>query len=79
MEFCKCGSIKVRGNCSNKKCNEHTKALVNEATYQQIEYIRNLAERLGEDTTGMDFEYMSKQEASNLIKKYLERLEVDEA
>jgi hypothetical protein len=73
--FCKCGSIIIRGNCTNKKCKEYIKPLVDEATFSQIEFIKNLAERLGEDIN-IDFTVMSKKEASNLIEKLLEQSEV---
>jgi hypothetical protein len=76
MEFCECGSVRERGNCTNKICKHHVKSLVEAATYKQIEYIRNLGERLGEDLDSIDFESLSKKEAKRLIDDYLERLDI---
>lgn len=73
-EFCICGSLKTRGNCTNKNCKEHKKSLVDEATYSQIEYIKSLTGRLNEDLQ-IDFTILSKPEASRLINELLERLE----
>lgn len=76
-EFCKCGSLKIRGNCTSRKCAEHKRALVDEATYSQIEYIKNLVERLNEDMH-IDFSVLSKSEASKLIDKLSNLLETRE-
>lgn len=76
MEFCnKCGSLKISGNCTNKKCDQHVKSMVELATTQQIEYIKELAEQLNEDISDMNFETMTKNDASYLIDDYLERLD----
>lgn len=76
MEFCnKCGSLKINGSCTNKKCDQHIKSMVELATAQQIEYIKELAEQLGEDISEVNFESMSKSEAVDLIDEYLERLD----
>lgn len=76
MEFCnKCGSLKIGGNCTNKKCDHHVKAMVELATTQQVEYIKELAEQLNEDISDMNFETMTKSDASYLIDDYLERLD----
>ena len=76
MEFCnKCGSLKINGNCTNKKCDQHVKSMVETATTQQIEYIKELAEQLNEDVSDMNFETMTKTDASYLIDDYLERLD----
>ncbi len=76
MEFCnKCGSLKISGNCTNKKCDQHVKSMVELATTQQVEYIKELAEQLNEDVSDMNFETMTKNDASYLIDDYLERLE----
>lgn len=64
----------IRGNCTNKRCKEHIKPLVDEATYSQVEFIKGLAEKLGEELK-VDFTTLSKKEASNLIDKLLERSE----
>lgn len=79
MEFCnKCGSLKINGSCTNKKCDQHIKSMVELATVQQIEYIKELAEQLGEDISEVNFESMSKSEAVDLIDEYLERLDDNE-
>ena len=79
MEFCnKCGSLKINGSCTNKKCDQHIKSMVELATAQQIEYIKELAEQLGEDISDVNFEAMSKSEAVDLIDEYLERLDDSE-
>ncbi len=76
MEFCnKCGSLKVNGSCTNKKCDQHIKSMVEMATAQQVDYIKELAEQLGEDITEVNFDSMSKSEAVDLIDEYLERLD----
>ncbi len=75
MEFCKCGSLKINGSCTNKKCDHHIKSLVELATPAQIEYIKELADQLADDITEINFETMSKSEAVDLIDEYLEKLE----
>ena len=76
MEFCpKCGSLKINGNCTNKKCDQHVKSLVELATAQQIDSIKELAEQLGEDVSEMNFDIMSKTDAAYLIDEYQERLD----
>ena len=49
--------------------------MVELATTQQVEYIKELAEQLNEDVSDMNFETMTKNDASYLIDDYLERLE----
>lgn len=79
MEFCnKCGSLKINGSCTNKKCDQHIKSMVELATAQQVEYIKELAEQLGEDISDVNLEAMSKPEAVDLIDDYLERLDDSE-
>jgi hypothetical protein len=76
MEFCtKCGSLKINGSCTNKKCDHHIKSLVELATPQQIEYIKELAEQLADDITEINFDSMSKADAVDLIDDYLEKLD----
>ena len=76
MEFCnKCGSLKISSSCTNKKCNQHVKSLVELATSKQLEYIRELAEQLSVDISDIDFEVISKVDAIDLIDDYLERLD----
>lgn len=52
--------------------------MVETATAQQIEYIKELAEQLGEDISEVNFEAMSKSDAADLIDEYLERLDDSE-
>ncbi len=76
MEFCnKCGSLKINGSCTNKKCDQHIKSLVELATPQQVDYIKELAEQLNEDISDLNFDNMSKSDAEYLIDDYQERLE----
>lgn len=76
MEFCnKCGSLKINGSCTNKKCDHHIKSMVELATPHQIDYIKELAEQLSEDISEINFETLSKSEAVDLIDEYLEKLD----
>jgi len=76
MEFCnKCGSLKINGSCTNKKCDHHIKSLVELATPQQVEYIKELADQLVDDISEINFETMSKADAIDLIDDYLEKLD----
>lgn len=77
MEFCQCGSLKVNGNCSNKKCVYHVK---NDemATFKQIEFIRELCERLDKDVEEYNFQDMTKAEAADIIQELREQADVDE-
>lgn len=77
-DFCKCGSLIIRGNCSNKKCEHHKRELAEAATFDQIEYIKGLAKRLGNDQDELDFEIMSKKEASDLIDKLKAKIDSEE-
>lgn len=79
MEFCqKCGSLKINSSCTNKKCEQHIKSMVELASEQQIEHIKDLAEQLGEDISDINFEAMSKSDAIDLIDEYLEKLDDSE-
>lgn len=75
-EFCRCGSLKIRGNCTSKNCTEHKRSLVDEATYSQIDYIKSLAEKLNKGLE-IDFSILSKHEASRIIKELSAQLEND--
>jgi archaellum component FlaC len=76
MEFCKkCGSLKINGSCTNKKCDQHIKSMVELATDHQIEYIKDLAEQLSEDISDINFDSLSKSDAVDLIDEYLEKLD----
>ncbi len=75
MEFCKCGSLKINGSCTNKKCEYHVKTMIELATPQQIEYIKELADQLADDISEINFDTLSKSEAVDLIDEYLEKIE----
>lgn len=49
--------------------------MVELATVQQIEYIKELAEQLSEDISEMNLDTLSKADAVDLIDEYLERLD----
>jgi superfamily II DNA/RNA helicase len=75
MEFCKCGSLIINGSCTNKKCEHHIKTMIELATPQQIEYIKELADQLADDISEINFDTLSKSEAVDLIDEYLEKIE----
>lgn len=76
-DFCKkCGSLKLKGNCSNRKCSEHSSTGFEPCTYKQVEYIAELIIRLGKDISEYDFSEMSKKEASRLIESLEEDIEL---
>lgn len=70
--FCNCGSIIVNDSCTNKKCKNYKKSLIEPATFEQISYISDLKKQLG---TEEDFDINSKSEASKIIKRLKEQLE----
>ena len=75
-EFCTCGSLKVKGNCSNKKCKKHIPG--NEpATFNQLFFIKDLARQAG-DETEYNFETMTKKEANGIIDELKEKVEFRE-
>jgi hypothetical protein len=74
MEFCKCGSMIVKGFCSNKKCKEHGQ-VAELATYRQMNYIKSLCTLLDKDEPE-NLIHMTKVDASSLIKEYEELLEL---
>jgi len=49
--------------------------MVELATPQQIEYIKELAEQLADDISEINFEALSKSDAVDLIDDYLEKLD----
>ena len=73
MDFCECGSIVIRGSCTNQKCSKHVNH-VGLATYKQIEFIKSLSN----DDDEINFDILTKKEASKLIDKLLERQEMGE-
>ena len=79
-EFCKCKSLIVNGNCTNKNCASHAKnkAL---ASYTQIEYILKLCEQLGkgeEEISSYDINLLTTKGANDLIEELLEEIELGE-
>ena len=76
-EFCNCGSLIVRGNCTNKDCKLHVRSLVDSASYAQIEYIRSLLKQIG-NFREIDFSILTKPEASRLIEELLKEKELGE-
>lgn len=67
MKICEeCNSLVVKGNCTNKRCRNHIKSSVEPATYNQIEYLKVLYERTGQEPPPYDS--LSKKEASLLIE-----------
>jgi len=75
-EFCTCGSIKINGSCTNKKCQYHIKG-TEIATYKQTDYIQSMLAQL-EDDTVYDYKNMSQKEASGLIDELQERIDIGE-
>lgn len=75
-EFCSCGSLIVRGNCTKKGCQFHKNGLVDPATYAQIEYINSLLKQIGSDME-VNFDVLTKPEASRLIDELLEKKELE--
>jgi hypothetical protein len=75
-EYCTCGSIKFKGNCTNKKCRYHTSG-PEPATYKQVEYIKDMIDQLGDDTE-YNYKDMTIKEASKLIGELEERVETGE-
>ncbi len=73
-EFCTCGSLKIRNNCTNKRCKHHNPGM-ELATFKQIEYIRDMLDSLGEEADTKD---MTQKEASKLIRELEGRIEVGE-
>jgi len=69
MEFCKCGSLKIEGICSNRNCDLTRK---DNLTHKQYEYLLHLhIEAKQELPVGLI--NMTKKEASRLIDE-LEKL-----
>lgn len=74
-EFCSCGSLIIRGNCTKKGCQFHKNSLVDPATYAQIEYIKSLLEQTESDME-VNFDVITKSEASKLIDELLKQKEL---
>jgi len=66
MQFCNiCNSLILHNSCTNKKCDNHIKG-TELATFQQIQYIKDLQDKLKDDAV-YNFIDMTKQEASKVI------------
>lgn len=74
-EFCKCGSLMLKGSCTNRRCENHMSSF-EFVTYKQIEYIENMAEKL-EDKLEYDFKNMTRKEADKIIKELEIQLELE--
>ncbi len=74
-EFCSCGSLIAGGNCTNKDCRLHVRSLIDTASYSQIEFIKSLLKQT-EDTRAVDFNILTKPEASRLINELLSKREL---
>jgi hypothetical protein len=73
-EFCKCGSLKIKGSCTNKKCEEHI-ASISPATFKQVDFIKDLTLQLGEPDD-YDFINMTTKEASKIIEELQTKVEI---
>lgn len=76
VEYCKCGSIKIKGSCTNRKCGEHISS-ISSATYKQIDFIKDLTIQLGEDPDNYDFINMTIKEASKIIDELQTRKDIE--
>lgn len=74
MEFCECGSLKIGGSCTNKKCPKHIKK--NEKiSDKQLSIIEQLLERLDKDYNESTYKKISTDDAQSLIEDLKEELE----
>jgi adenylyl- and sulfurtransferase ThiI len=77
--FCDCGSLMINENCSNKKCSKSSKLGRSKtfviASFKQVEYIKELLEKLEESADLYDFNIMLMSDASDLIEEL--KLRVD--
>lgn len=74
MEFCECGSIKINGSCSNRKCKNHVEKF-EQITVKQIAVIKHLFEMLERDYKETDIKKLSKDEAQNMVEDLEAELE----
>lgn len=74
MEFCECGSLKIGGSCTNKKCSKYVKKN-EQISPKQISIIENLYEKLDRDYDESDLKNMSADEAQRLIYDLEDELE----
>jgi hypothetical protein len=73
MEFCKlCQSLLLNNSCINKKCKNHGLTILQLATDKQICFIKDLKEEIN-DETETDYDNLTKEEATELIKELIER------
>lgn len=74
MEYCECGSLKLNGNCTNKKCSRHEERH-EPASSKQISIILGLLERMGKDDGEHGLKGLTADEAERLIEDLTDELE----
>jgi len=77
VEFCECGSLKVNGSCTNKKCKNYVRKDP-PATAKQLEIIRDLLFQLGRDEDEYNLNDISSKEAASLIEDLEAEIETNE-
>jgi hypothetical protein len=73
LEFCSCGSLRVNSTCTNRKCSHHDSSRA-PATFDQVEYIKDLLEKSG-DQREIDFQTLTKKQASKIIDELAEEVD----
>lgn len=56
----------VKSSCTNRKCRHHDNR-ISPATYDQVDYIKDLLEKAGKDEADYNLKEISKDDASKLI------------
>lgn len=77
MEFCQCGSLKVNGACSNKKCKNFVRTAPN-ASKKQLDIIKDMLYQLGREEEEYNLPELSSKDASILIEELEAELEAAE-
>jgi len=67
----------IKGNCTNRKCKNHI-AKYCLANCNQINYIKDMLNKLDIDEDEYNFGTMKNYEASHIIQKLIERIELGE-
>ena len=75
MNYCECGSLMIKDSCSNKKCTHHDKN-IKIASFDQIEYIKAMLEKIEEPEENYKFREMTIDEADKLIHELREKIEL---
>lgn len=73
-EFCTCGSLMIKGSCTNRKC-ENRFNNNQLASYDQIEYIKDLVVKAGV-ADEYDYENMTALEAGEAILELVAIIEL---